>query len=203
MKQQVNLIAKELLFPEQVVSWRPIGIHLVLVLYFGAIVGWYLWEQRNAKTLEGQIQQLTLDRQRLQQEMQVLTGEMRMATQRQSVEPPLIVRQLERVQNLFESRILWSDVLRRISFLVPTGVYFTRVETSEDKGGETPSDRQRKRIHFVGFARSLSLITYFMAEMEQSDYFTDVQLIYAKKDTDPSASRIGFELVVYLSMRST
>jgi Tfp pilus assembly protein PilN len=203
MKQQVNLIAKELLFPEQVVSWKPIGIHLVLVLYLGAIVGWYLWEQRNAKTLEEQIQQLTLDRQRLQQEMQVLTGEMGTATQMQNAEPPLIVRQLERVQGLYKSRILWSDVLRRVSILVPTGVYFTRVETSEDKGVETSSNRPRKGIHFVGFARSLALITYFMAEMEESDYFTDVQLVYAKKDSDPSVSRIGFELVAYLSARST
>jgi Tfp pilus assembly protein PilN len=202
MKQQVNLIAKELLFPEQVVSWRPIAIPLALVLYFGAIVGWYLLEQRNARTLEEQIQQLTLDRQRLQQEMHVITGEMRTATQLQSVEIPLIVGQLERVQSLFESRILWSDVLRRVSILVPTGVYFTRVETSDDKSGDTLSDRQRDGIHFVGFARSLALITYFMAEMEQSDYFTDVQLIYAKKDSDPSVSRIGFELVVYLSMGS-
>ena len=195
MKQHVNLVAKDLLFHGEGIPWRPASLPLIVVLGFGAILGWYLWELRSERVLDVQIQYLTTDRARLQKEMQVLTNEISAATRLTSPEPSVLVQQLEAVRSLLKTRILWSEVLRHVSFLVPEGVYLTRVESSQSKATDASSPSRAREIRMVGFAQSLTKITYLLAELEASEYFTDIGLVYAQKSSEPSGSRVKFELV--------
>jgi Tfp pilus assembly protein PilN len=202
MRQHVNLIAKEFLFEEQVIPWRPLAMPLILLLGIGITVGWYLWDLRSVRVSEEEIQQLTHQRQRLQQEISAMTGEIQALTQSQGTPLPTLDQQLAAVQGLLKTRILWSSVLREVSLVVPDGIYLTRLETTEPAaGGKTPGSllgRGGKAIRFVGFARSHERVTSFMSALEESPRFTDVGLIYAQKGAAEDAAQVGFELVGYL-----
>lgn len=198
MKQHVNLMAKGLLFDEQVISWKPIAIPLALILGIGIMAGWYLWDLWRARISEEQIQQLTIQRQRLQQELEAYMSDIQSATQMQGVGPPTVDQQLAAVNHLLKSRVVWSSVLREVSLVVPEDVYLTRLETSEAKVPGPLLSKEGQGIRLVGFAPSHTPITSFMAAMERSAYFTDVALIYAQKGSEAGVSRVGFELVGYL-----
>lgn len=206
MRQHVNLMAKGLLFEEQVIPWKPIAIPLALILGIGMMTGWYLWDLWRVRILEAQIQQLAIQRQRLQQEMAAYMSDIQSVTQVQGAGPPTVDQQLAAVNHLLKSRVVWSDVLREVSLIVPEGVYLTRLETTESSapggsGGKAPgplSHKEGKGIRFVGFAPSHTPITSFMEAMERSPYFTDVALIYAQKGSEVGASRVGFELAGHL-----
>jgi len=198
MKQRVNLMAKGLLFEEQAIPWKPIAIPLALILGIGIMAGWYLWDLWRARILEAQIQQLTLQTQRLQQEMAAYMSDIQSMTPLQGTGPPTLDQQLAAVDDLLKSRVLWSSVLREVSLVVPEGVYLTRLETTEAKSPGPLSNKEGKGIRFVGFAPSHTPITSFMAAMERSAYFTDVALIYTQKGSEAGVPRVGFELVGHL-----
>src|SRR3989304_56479 len=171
MKQRVNLMAKGFLFEEQAIPWKPIAIPLALILGIGIMAGWYLWDLWKARILEAQIQQLTLQTQRLQQEMAAYMSDIQSMTPLQGTGPPTLDQQLAAVDDLLKSRVLWSSVLREVSLVVPEGVYLTRLETTESaSGGKSPgplSNKEGKGIRFVGFAPSHTPITSFMAATQR------------------------------------
>ena len=206
MRQHVNLIAKELFFEEQAIPWRPLVIPLALILGAGVMIGWYLLDLRKARDLEEGLRQVTVQRQRLQQEISAFTNDIQTLSQSQGTPPPMLDQQLAAVQGLLKTRILWSSVLRELSLVVPDGIYLTRLETTDSSalsgpGGKAPGPLLGHggiAIRFVGFARSHERVTSFISVLEQSAHFTDVGLVYAQKGAEGNVHQVGFELVGYL-----
>lgn len=110
----------------------------------------------------------------------------------------MIQQSLKEVEGLLHSRILWSEVLRQISLLVPRGVTLTRLEATEGGPPGLLSNPDARGLRFVGSARSHDQITFFIAALEQSRRFSDVSLVYAEKSPDLSPPGVGFELVGHL-----
>ena len=198
MRQHINLIDKGILSQEQTFSLKAMAIPLLMVVGVLAVIGGTLFELRSSQVLEKELQSLTINHQQLQNEIAILNNEISAHEGSAQDQIPVIQQRLKQVQDLLHSRILWSEVLRHISLLVPKGIYLTRLEATEDGIPGPFSNSDARGLRFVGSARSHDQITFFIAALEQSRRFTDVSLVYAERNSDLNRPGVGFELVGHL-----
>jgi Tfp pilus assembly protein PilN len=200
MRRQINLIAKEVLTPGEALDFRPAAIPLALIAVLAILTVWSGWDFWRAGRLEKRVRQLTDTRQALQTEIERLGGEIQSVTGERTA-LPIAERQIQAVNEMLRTRVLWSEVLRQVSFLVPQGVYLTQLETTQAAAPGLLSREGDRGIRFVGFAQSHTTVSFFIAALEESSYFSDVALVYAEKGAGVDASRIGFELIGHLQRK--
>jgi Tfp pilus assembly protein PilN len=82
--------------------------------------------------------------------------------------------------------VLWSEVFKQLSLIVPKGLWFDYLEGIAD--GTT-------RIKIKGGAFSYLSIADFMLSMEKSGYFERSQLSYAQKVLVQGQDVVGFEII--------
>jgi Tfp pilus assembly protein PilN len=205
MKTSVNLIAEILerdRFPTENL-YLPAALFLPLLVLLMASA----WQALNARTMDRQFKQLTVQRDALTTEVNRLTQEIMSSQGQETTEQQEAGKKLTTVKNLLKGRVLWSDVLREVSFVVPPGVWLTSIETVEPDssvGGGAPSGSRPtqalggKQVKFIGFAKSDAAMTQFIAALERSEHFTEIALIYSQRGTEPNSQQVNFEIAANL-----
>jgi len=208
MKTSINLISEILAaerFPmEKLLLPGSLFLPLVILLLASA------WEFLNARALSQQLSQLTVQRDALTNEFSRLTSEIMSFQQQETVERQGSEKKLATVKGLLKDRVLWSEVFREVSFVVPPGVWLTSIETVEPgssvagggssgvpagQAGSRPTPiAEGKQVKFIGFAKSDAAMTQFIAALERSEHFMEIALVYSQRGTEPDSQQVNFEI---------
>ena len=198
MKSHINLIARETLYEGKVFPFKkaaPLILVASVVMVFVFLSGWYIWQER---TLRNEVQRLEAQRAKVQQEMARINGKITQVTYRTQASHDIVEQQLAAIKDLRKKRILWSDMVREISFIVPKRVWLTRVESFDSKKDGLVFSRTGKSVRFIGFARSQDAVNFFLSALERSPRYEGVSLVYAQKRGEKNRERVDFELTVGL-----
>jgi Tfp pilus assembly protein PilN len=198
MKAHINLIAPEILLGEKPFSFKqraiPMGVAGGVVLLTVLSLG-YVWK---VSVLKKEVRDLTVQRDKTQQELARLNGDIGKLTKESQAGQEITAQQLAAMKDLLKNRILWSDVVREVSFLVPDGVWLTRVESTDSKSvGLLPSSAEAG-LRFVGVAQSQSAVNHFISALERSPSYGYVSLVYAQKGSGEGVQGMNFELTASL-----
>lgn len=98
---------------------------------------------------------------------------------------------LSLAKELSDKRIAWSVVLKRLSHDIPRDVWLKGMTTSDGDG-------RQKKVKFVGSAAAGKSVADFVFTLENSGYFTDVELSYAQKRDFDSMTVYDFEILAAL-----
>ena len=90
------------------------------------------------------------------------------------------------VNRLLGDRVLWSEVFKQFSLLVPKGLWFDSLEGSSAGKAE---------IRLRGGSFNYVSVAEFMLAMEKSGYFEKPQLMFAQKSMVQGQEVVGFEIV--------
>jgi hypothetical protein len=89
------------------------------------------------------------------------------------------------IQNILSERVLWSEVFRQFSMIVPRGMWFDSLEGSSMGKAE---------IKIRGGTFNYQTVAEFMLAMEKSPYFGKPQLMFAQKVVVQGRETVGFEI---------
>ncbi len=90
------------------------------------------------------------------------------------------------VEDFLTERVLWSEVFKQFSRLVPKGLWFDNLEGSSS--GKT-------EIKIKGGALNYSALSQFMLSLEASGYFINPQLRFAQKVTVKGRDLVNYEIL--------
>ncbi len=90
------------------------------------------------------------------------------------------------ISTLLGERVLWSEVFREFSRIVPRGLWFDSLEGSAVG---------RTEIRIKGGAQTYLPVAEFMLAIEKSGYFDKPELLYAQKVVVQGREMIGFEII--------
>ena len=90
------------------------------------------------------------------------------------------------IQNILSERVLWSEVFRQFSMIVPKGMWFDSLEGSSAGKAE---------IKIRGGTFNYQTVAEFMLAMEKTPYFAKPQLIFAQKAVLQGRETVGFEII--------
>ncbi|MBI3595859.1 MAG: PilN domain-containing protein [Nitrospirae bacterium] len=198
MKSHINLMAPEILFGEKPFSFKqravPMGVAGGVILLAVFSLG-YMWK---VNLLKKEVRELTVQRDKTQQELARLNGEIGSLAKETQAGQEVTAQQLAAMKDLLKNRILWSDIVREVSFLVPDGVWLTRVESTDSKSGGLLPSSTEAGLRFVGVAQSQSAINLFISALERSPHYGYVSLVYAQKGGGEGVQGMSFELTASL-----
>ncbi len=97
------------------------------------------------------------------------------------------------VASIVSSKIYWSEILRRVTLLIPENLWLTSISSYnlEDKSS---GESTIKSIKFNGTAFSNGQIAQFIFSLENSSIFENISLIYSEKRTHMERDFFDFEL---------
>ncbi len=154
---------------------------LVAVLFTLVWLGLFGWQVKRQFEADQRLAVVTGERQALQQRANAMLKELGITTAAGSG--------LERaalVQSLLDERVLWSEVFKQFSRIVPQGLWFDGLE------GNTTG---KVEIKIRGGAFTYLAVAEFMSAMDRSGYFANPHLSYAQKSVVQGQEIIGFEIV--------
>ncbi len=137
---------------------------------------WGLVRAKNAELLDIEREKASLSAQ--SSVYAELTGKLAEVRLRQGE----VKKRMEAAVGLTKGRVIWSDVLKRLSADIPEDVWLRALSTAEGQAGAPaalPSGGKRMRI--LGSSLTNKGITEFVFMLENSGVFTDVALSYAQK----------------------
>lgn len=150
----------------------------VFALAWIAVFGWqgklYL-DQRSALEVR------TLKKEALQQQLVAIYKDLGIA-----LPPGTSPEKAWLIQNILNQRVLWSEVFKQFSLIVPRGMWFDSLEGSSVGKAE---------IKIRGGAFNYPTVSEFLLAMEKSPYFEKPQLIFAQKAVVQGRETIGFEIL--------
>jgi Tfp pilus assembly protein PilN len=176
-KDYINMLPQE---EKKSFSFAAWGILLVLafILVWLGLIG---WQVRQYRLLHNRMTTLSAQRQSLVLQADALRKELAIAS------PSGMTRdKAALIQDILQERVLWSEVFKQLSRIVPTGLWFDYLEGIADGKAE---------IKIKGGAFSYLSIADFMASMEKSGYFEHPQLSYAQKSVVQGQDIVGFEII--------
>jgi len=181
IKDYINLLPGGVKKPSSEITWsmsRGAVIALALVLAWGVVISLEVWQ---GARLKKQLAPLLAKRQALQRELEVVQKE-----QGLTVTSGMGQEKAALVNRLLGDRVLWSEVFKQFSLLVPKGLWFDSLEgTSVGKA----------EIRLRGGSLNYVSVAEFMLAMEKSGYFEKPQLMFAQKSMVQGQEVVGFEIV--------
>lgn len=185
MRENVNLIPAEIISERQIASKKTFALSVLIavLILIAAIVGVKL---SRIGSLKKDLHAAMMKRDALKKDLSNLTGEVSLISNRLKVYEENEKR-LQAAQDLLKNSILWSDIVRETSLIVPARVYLTMIESEGEKNGS------EKKLRFVGISPTQTWITDFILSLEKSYYFSDVSLVYAQRDSEKKGD-IRFEI---------
>jgi Tfp pilus assembly protein PilN len=176
-KDYINLLPPEEKKPMRALN-RP-------VLIAGAFaVAWLLvfgWLGKQALDSRSKLETLNQKKQARQQELASVYSELGIALPAgTSPEKAWLI------QSILNERVLWSEVFKQFSLLVPKGMWF---DSLEGNAGANAT------IKIRGGAFTYRTVNEFMLGMEKSNYFEKPQLLSMQKTTMQGQETVGFEIV--------
>ncbi|MEW6408534.1 MAG: PilN domain-containing protein [Nitrospirota bacterium] len=181
MKEYVNLLPLEYL-PRKIPLWQKMGLmFLILCLSFAVVVTGSKFGR--VKEFQRDIKRITQQKLSISSEVERLKKEIANKEQRQKEE----AEAMKMLKGLLQDKVLWSEMMREISFVIPEGVWLTKIDT-------TPVGTDRL-VRFSGRATKSHLVMRFFSMMEErSHYIKNVKLISLRKT---EAEKDGEEEVVF------
>lgn len=189
MKDYINLMPgeserKSLLSKEGGVA---LGIIIILTV-LGILYGFKFYEVQRLKDEKAQ---LVIKKDRINNELNAMLSEINnLNSKRKGV--PDNSHGLIDIRGLTKGRIIWSPILREISFLVSSEAGLTLIESRKKK------DTEIKELHFVGSAVSHGDITNFIAALERADSFTNINLSFAQQGEIEKKTIVNFDITADL-----
>jgi Tfp pilus assembly protein PilN len=175
-KDYINLLPHE----EQKASLVMSRLGLLAILFTLVWFGLFGWQVKRQWEVDRRLATLLGERQALQQQANVVLKELGIATAGSSPERAALV------QSLLDDRVLWSEVFKQFSQIVPKGLWFDGLE------GNTTG---KVEIRIRGSAFTYLAVAEFMSAMDKSGYFTNPHLSYAQKAVVQGQEVVGFEIV--------
>ena len=177
VKDYINLLPTEEKKPSPFATWGVLLVLLFVLVWLG-LFGQQLWQYRLSQK---RLAALNAQKQLLQQQADALRKELAV------VSPTGMTRdKAALIQDILKERVLWSQVFKQLSIIVPKGLWFDYLEGISDGKAE---------IKIKGGAFSYLSIADFMLSMEKSAYFLDPQLSYAQKSVVQGQDVVGFEII--------
>jgi Tfp pilus assembly protein PilN len=144
-------------------------------------LGMFGSQYRQYRSLRNRFATLSAQRQTLQSQADALRTELAI------VSPTGMTRdKAALIQDILQERVLWSEVFKQLSHIVPTGLWFDYLEGIADG---------KAQIKIKGGAFNYISIADFMVSMEKSGYFEHPQLSYAQKTVVQGQDVVGFEII--------
>jgi Tfp pilus assembly protein PilN len=176
VKDYINLLPREEKKASLVMTQGGLLAVLFLLVWLG-LFGWQVkrqWEaDRRLATLQGQ-------RQELQQQANAMLKELGITAAGSVPERAALIK------SLLDERVLWSEVFKQFSQIVPKGLWFDGLE------GNTTG---KVEIRIKGGAFTYLAVAEFMSAMDRSGYFANPHLSYAQKAVIQGQEVVGFEIV--------
>jgi Tfp pilus assembly protein PilN len=177
VKDYINLLPREEKKPSVVMSRGG----LVAILFTLVWLGLFGWQVKRHGEADRRLATLLGQRQALQQQANVVLKELGItASAGTSPERAALI------QSLLDDRVLWSQVFKQFSQIVPKGLWFDGLE------GATTG---KVEIRIKGGAFTYLAVAEFMSAMDKSGYFTNPQLSYAQKVMAQGQEIVGFEII--------
>jgi Tfp pilus assembly protein PilN len=180
-KDYINLLPRKEKAPYPVMA----TIVFLFVLSWIAVFGLQL---KRAWDLRDELGPLAAQNQMLQQELALMKKELGPASAfGVTQEKGALIR------DLLTQRVLWSDVFKQFSVIVPPGVWFDSLE-----GNSTG----RTEIKIRGGAVNYLTLGQFMTVLEKSGYFRAPQLRYAQKAVVKGREIVNYEITCEIKRES-
>lgn len=177
VKDYINLLPRE---EKKPFSFEKRGILLAL-LFVLVWLGLFGLQVREYRLFQKRFAALSAQRQNLQSQEDSLQKVLA------AVSPKGMTRdKAALIQDILHERVLWSEVFKQFSRIVPSGLWFDYLEGIADG---------KAQIKIRGGAFSYVTIADFMASMEKSGYFVSPQLSYAQKSVVQGQDIVGFEII--------
>ena len=90
------------------------------------------------------------------------------------------------IRDLLNERVLWSEVFKQFSRIVPRGIWFDSLE------GSSPG---RTEVKIKGGAFNYQILAQFMHALDKSAFFMNPQLRYAQKTVVRGRDSVRFEIL--------
>lgn len=177
VKDYINLLPREEKKPSLVMS-RGGQLAILFTLVWLGLFGWQVNRQWEA---DRRLAILVSQRQALQQQANVMLKELGITTAAGSSQERAAL-----VQSLLNERVLWSEVFKQFSQIVPKGLWFDGLE------GNTAG---KVEIRIKGGAFTYGAVAEFMSAMDKSGYFANPHLSYAQKAVVQGQEIVGFEII--------
>ena len=176
-KDYINLLPAEEKAPRRAANKTAI-IAGLFVLVWLAVFG---WQAKQFLDLRSTLASRTMKKEMLQQQLAGIFKDLGIALPAgTSPEKAWLI------QNLLSERVLWSEVFKQFSLIVPPGMWFDSLEgTSAGKA----------QIKIRGGAFTYPTVSTFLLAMEKSPYFEKPQLLSAQKAVVQGRETVGFEIV--------
>lgn len=170
------------LLPREEKKAEPLGSGKILIaLFLIAWIGAFGWQAKRAWDVKRQIKALDWKKQELLQQLTATYKELGI-----TAPADLGKQQSAIVYSLLGERVLWSEVFKQFSRIVPKGLWFDNLEGRS---------ADRAEIKIKGGAFNYLSVAEFMLGMEKSNYFERPQLLYAQKSVVQGQDVIGFEII--------
>jgi len=176
VKDYINLLPREEKKPSLVMSRGGVLAMLFTLVWLG-LFGWQVKRQWD---VDHRLAALQGRRQALQQQAAVVLKELGITTAGSSPERAALI------QSLLDERVLWSEVFKQFSQIVPRGLWFDGLE------GNTTG---KVEIKIKGGAFTYGAVAEFMSAMDRSGYFANPHLSYAQKSVVQGQEIVGFQIV--------
>ncbi|MBI3609791.1 MAG: PilN domain-containing protein [Nitrospirae bacterium] len=198
MKSHINLMARDIMFEEKPFPLREVAVPLIAVAAVAAVVLFSVWGFYRSTVLKREVRDLGIQRDKIRQEMALVNGEVGKLTEKTTVDQTVAASQMAAMKDLLKNRVLWSEVIREISFLAPEGVWLIRMESLDSKPGGRLSLENPKTVRFAGWAQSQAAVNLFIAALERSPRYATVSLVYSQKGAGEGMQGVSFELTAML-----
>lgn len=175
-KDYINLLPRKEKKPFPLVK----ASSLVVLLFAFAWLAAFGLQVKRALELKKELGSLTAQKQMLQQVLVSHQKELGPAAVFGATE-----EQSALIRNLLVERVLWSEVFKQFSLIVPSGVWFDTLEGNSSG---------RTEIKIMGGAVNYPTMGQFMTAMEKSGYFANPQLRSARKAVVKGREVVAFQI---------
>lgn len=151
------------------------------ILFTLVWLGLFGWQVNRHWKVDHRLANLMGQRQALQQQANVMLKELGITSAAGSSQERAAL-----IQSLLDDRVLWSEVFKQFSQIVPRGLWFDGLE------GNTTG---KVEIRIKGSAFTYLAVAEFMSAMDRSGYFANPHLSYAQKGVVQGQEIVSFEII--------
>ena len=191
MIDRINLLPEELKRAEKK---RQVRIVLIILtsLYMVCLVIVYFHQRSVVTGKEKVVSSLKQERTALllkKQSYRVIKESLKQSEERNND----IAKRMKVVGSIVRSKIYWSEILRRITLLIPEDLWFTSLSSYNLEDGSS-NKATVKGIKINGTALSNRHIAQFIFSLENASIFENIFLTYSAKRTQSERDLFDFEL---------
>jgi Tfp pilus assembly protein PilN len=182
-KDYINLLPPEERKPGRAFNYTVL-LSCLFVLVWLAVFG---WQGKQLRDLQSRFDTLTMKKQALQGQLAQIYKDLGIVLPAgTSPEKAWLI------QSILSERVLWSDVFKQFSLIVPRGLWFDSLEGSSVGKAE---------IKIRGGAFNYRTISEFMLAMEKTGFFEKPQLVFMQKAMLQGQETVGFEITCGIMAR--